>query len=48
MPIWQLRQFQQARTLYHQCLEIEQQIGDRYASARTYHQLGRVAQIARI
>jgi tetratricopeptide (TPR) repeat protein len=40
----ELRQFQQANTLYHKCLDIEQQIGDRYSTARTYHALGLLAE----
>lgn len=39
-----LRNFAQAEIYYQQCLAIEQDLGDDYSTASTYHQLGRVAQ----
>jgi tetratricopeptide (TPR) repeat protein len=34
------RQWEQANTYYQQALDINIEFGDRYAQARTYHQLG--------
>ncbi|MEH2401795.1 tetratricopeptide repeat protein, partial [Nostoc sp.] len=40
----QLRQYDQARDYYQQALEIKIEFGDRYNCARTYYQLGKVAE----
>jgi uncharacterized protein HemY len=38
------RQWQQAEQYYQQALQIKIEYNDRYGQARTYHQLGTVAQ----
>ena len=40
----QARTFEQAKAFYYQSLAIKEDLNDRYSQARTYHNLGIVAQ----
>nr|WP_103668167.1 tetratricopeptide repeat protein [Pseudanabaena sp. BC1403] len=39
-----MREYGEARQNYQQAISIKIEFGDRYSQARTYHQLGTVAQ----